>query len=91
MLKNILGFDPEVFKEGVAINIIDYHEVPHYSSFLFLERKEDYYRENLSGNYLVKHCYVSELWLTNPHGKEYKVPLQHITGEEPRMQIRILS
>jgi hypothetical protein len=91
MLKNIYGFDPEKFIPGTAIKIDDSHEIPNRHILKAIELPDDYFRVNLTGNYLVRGCYVTELWLTDTYGTERKIPLKHINGENPRLKIEILS
>lgn len=91
MFKEVYGFDPEVFSHGAAIKIEDSHVLPERNQFLSVEVADDYFRTNLSGNYLVRDCHVVELLLVNASGEVLSIPLKHINGESPRMKISLLS
>lgn len=91
MYKEIYGFDPDVFSYGTAIRIEDSIKPLGRNVLLSYELPNDYSREKLTGNYLVKDCYITELRLTNVFGKEYIIPLEFVNGENPRLLIEILE
>ena len=91
MYKQVIGFDPEILTFGLTITINDSNQYQQFGKFIFLEREDDYYRQNLSGNYLIRDCTTSELHVINSFGKEYKIPLKHINGCEPRLTINIIG
>lgn len=91
MLKNILGFDSEVFKHGTAINIDDSHIEEVFHSRSPRAVYPDKFNVNLSGNYLIKSCYVTKLVVIDPTGKEWSIPIEFVNDENPRFKISLLA
>ncbi|AYB37671.1 hypothetical protein [Brevibacillus laterosporus] len=90
MLKQIFGFDQDTLKKGQAVKIGDKKRV--YPSRKYRDPNEtEYENENLAGNYLVYDVEVLLLKLTTSEGGRINVPINHFTGENPRMTIRILE
>ena len=91
LFKDIYGFDPEVFNNGTAINIEDSYEDPRKRGYIISFSVRSEFDENISGNYLVIRCSVTELLVIKQNGKEFAIPADYFNGDKPRMKIRVLQ
>ncbi|MFB0830775.1 hypothetical protein ACEU2D_14325 [Brevibacillus laterosporus] len=91
MLKQIFGFDQEVFKVGQAVKIKDNKSVDQSGIYCLDPDGTEYSKKNISGNYLVCDVEVLHLKLITRKGEKMNVPIKHFTGKNPRMTIKILG
>ncbi|MGG0793678.1 hypothetical protein ABE137_06690 [Brevibacillus laterosporus] len=87
MFRQVYGFDPDVFKVGQAIQIVDTgftRELKNGNVYL-------HYYQDMTGIYLIEKVDVLTLELTRVPKGTVTMPIRHFTGENPRMTIRILE
>lgn len=91
MFKEIMGFDTDLLKFGVAVKIEDSETGEKPRGAMAVDDGLNHKWVNTNGTYLVKESSSTVLRLTNPFGEEVKLHIRHFTGLQPRMDMAILS
>lgn len=91
MFKEIMGFDTDLLKFGVAVEIKDSESNGKTRVHIVLDDGLEHKYINLSGTYLIKESSSTVLRLINARGEEGKFHIRHFTGNPPRMTIEILK